>query len=153
MLARRRVLTLVVAAVLAMVLVAAGGDSGESVGRRRDRGHKQKATLLFVANGTGGTYAAGQGTDATLTVTGVDPDASSKRHTNFPVVNHSSPSGWFETSPGPKKNSHAPRARRVKPSSSKVNVPGPEMFRLIVRTGSPDAARSLARGAAIRKRI
>src|SRR5687767_2188199 len=70
-----RVVTLIVAAVLAMALVAAGGESDESVGKRKDSGNKQKATLLFVANGTGGTYAAVNGSDATLTVTGVDPDA------------------------------------------------------------------------------
>jgi hypothetical protein len=69
------VVTLLVVATLAAVLVAAGGDSDESVGRRKDSGSKQKATLLFVANGTGGTYTAGEGTDVTLTVTGVDPDA------------------------------------------------------------------------------
>lgn len=71
----RRAISLGAALVALLVLVAAGGDSDKSVGKRKDRGRKEKASLLFVANGDAGTFTAGEGSDATLEVTGVDPDA------------------------------------------------------------------------------
>jgi hypothetical protein len=63
------------AALALVVLTGAGGDSDKSVGERKDRGRKEKASLLFVANADAGTFAAGEESDATLELTGVDPDA------------------------------------------------------------------------------
>ena len=75
MLGLHRASRLLLAALVVTALIGAGGDSDKSVGKEKDRGRKEKASLLFVANGDAGTYTAGEGSGATLTVTGVDPDA------------------------------------------------------------------------------